>query len=75
MFHYHKTDRTYKVVPTGQTKPLEDLKAPGWQLTWKSHREAVVKAMNALAADLKNALQPKTPEAKIAKSTTITENW
>ena len=75
VFHYHKIDRTYKMAPTGQTKPLEDPKAPGCQITWKSHREAVVKMMNALEADLKNALQPKAPEVKIAKSTTVTENW
>jgi hypothetical protein len=75
VFHYHKMDRNYKVVPTGQTKPLEDPKAAGWQHTWKSHREATVQAMDALAADLKNALQPKASEAKIAKSTTITEKW
>jgi hypothetical protein len=75
VFHYHKTDRNYKVVPTGQTKPLEEPKAAGWQHTWKSHREATVKAMDALAADLKHALQSKTSEPKIAKSTTITEKW
>ena len=67
--------RTYKMTPTGRTKPLEDAKAPGWQLTWKSHRETTVKTMNVLAADLKNTLQPKAPEVKIAKSTTITESW
>jgi hypothetical protein len=34
-----------------------------------------VKAMDVLAADLKNALQQKAPETKIAKSAPITENW
>ncbi|HEX8529186.1 MAG TPA: DUF4468 domain-containing protein [Cytophagales bacterium] len=75
VFHYHKVDRTYKVVPTGQTKPLEDPKAPGWQQTWKSHQQAVAKTMHTLAADLNNALQQRAPEAKIAKSATVTENW
>ena len=75
VFHYHKMDRNYQVVPTGRTKPLEDAKAPGWQITWKSHQEATAQAMNALAADLKNALQQKAPEVKIAKSATVTENW
>jgi hypothetical protein len=75
VFHYHKVDRTYKVVPTGRTKPLEDPKAAGWQQTWKAHQETVAKTMNALAADLKNALQQRAPEAKIAKGATVTKNW
>jgi hypothetical protein len=76
VFHYYKMDRNYKMAPTGQTKPLEDQKAAGWQQTWKSHREATMKTMNALAADLKDGLQKKAPaEEKIAKSATITETW
>lgn len=76
VFHYYQIDRTYKMVPTGKTKPLEDQKAPGWQQTWKSHRETTVKTMTALAANLKDGLQKKAAnEEKIAKSATITETW
>lgn len=76
VFHYHQVDRTYKVAPTGRTKPLEDPKAPGWGQTWKSHREATVKTMHDLATALKEKLQKKAPaEEKIAKTATITETW
>jgi hypothetical protein len=69
-------DRTYKMVPTGKTKPLEDLKAPGWQNTWEGHREAAGKAANNLAAGLKASMKNKTPEEeKIAKSAAISEKW
>jgi hypothetical protein len=76
VFHYYHMDRTYKMVPTGKTKPLEDLKAPGWQNTWEGHREAAGKAANNLAAGLKASMKNKTPEEeKIAKSAAISEKW
>ena len=34
VFHHYKQDRYYKTVPTGKIKPLEELKAEGWQKNW-----------------------------------------
>lgn len=76
VFHYYHMDRTYKMVPTGKTKPLEEAKAPGWQKTWDSHRQAALKAATELAAGLKAGMKNKAPEEeKIAKSAKISENW
>lgn len=56
VFAYYAEDRTYHLVPTGKTKPLEDLTATGWLKLWQSHREATRQTVADLAAELKTAM-------------------
>jgi hypothetical protein len=71
VFHYYKQDRYYNMVETGKTKPLEELKAAGWQKLWTNHRATVSAKMKASAQQLeiKMAEKPKkiTAEKKIKK--------
>ncbi len=41
VYHYYAQDRNYRVVKTGNTKPLEETEAPGWQKLWTDHRKMV----------------------------------
>lgn len=62
-FAYYQEDRTYHLVPTGKTKPLEDPSAPGWQKLWESHRQDAALAVASLSDKLKTAMLavPKAP--------------
>lgn len=57
IFHYYKQDRTYKIVATGKTKDLEDVKASGWQKLWDQHRNTVFKKITADIAQLKTMIK------------------
>lgn len=72
-FAYYAEDRTYHVVPTGKTKPLEDLTASGWLKLWQSHREATRQTVDELAAELKTAMLavPKP----LARQPSLTTDW
>lgn len=39
IFHYYKESRNYAMIPTGETKPLEEQKAPAWQTLWEAHKK------------------------------------
>jgi hypothetical protein len=39
VFSYYKEDRTFKVVPTGKKKNLEERNAQGWQHLWENHKK------------------------------------
>lgn len=71
VFHYYKQDRNYNMVETGKTKPLEELKATGWQKLWTQHRATVLAKMKASAQqlELKMIEKPKkiTAEKKVKK--------
>ncbi len=41
VFYYYAQNRNYKIVKTGNTKPLEEKKAIGWQKLWTEHRMTV----------------------------------
>lgn len=56
VFHYYKQDRTYKIVETGKTKDLEDLKASGWQKLWDQHRITIFKKITSDIIQLKTII-------------------
>ena len=56
IYHYHKQDRYGKMVPTGKTKPLSELKAEGWQNTWDKHKAYSKKQINILIASLNETM-------------------
>ena len=66
-FAYYREDRTARLQPTGQTKPLEDATAPGWQKLWETHRHDTQLAVGSLAEELKTAMlavpKPLAPPA------------
>ncbi len=64
VYHYYITDRYNKFGPTGQKKPLEDLKAPGWTKLWNKHKYAMDNNMKAYIEDLKKSMivVPKSVE-------------
>jgi hypothetical protein len=41
------------MVKTGNTKPLEETKAPGWQKLWTEHRRTVFALVNNQVSGLK----------------------
>ncbi|WP_082684996.1 DUF4468 domain-containing protein [Hymenobacter sedentarius] len=55
-FAYYREDRTAHALPTGQTKPLEDATAPGWQKLWETHRHDALLTVTSLADELKTAM-------------------
>ncbi|GAC1382482.1 MAG: hypothetical protein NVSMB30_30010 [Hymenobacter sp.] len=63
VFAYYREDRSYRFVPTGKTKPLEETTAPGWQKLWETHRHDAYLTVSGLAAELKWAMLavPKPP--------------
>lgn len=71
VFHYYKQDRNYNMVETGKTKPLEELKATGWQKLWTQHRATVAAKMkiNTQQLEIKMIEKPKkiTAEKKVKK--------
>ena len=72
VFSYYQEDRTYQLVPTGKTKPLEDTTAPGWQKLWETHRKDALLTVNSLSAELKTAMLtiPKAPAPAQARNPT-----
>ncbi len=78
IFHYLKENRDYKMVPTGQTKQLEDTKAQSWQSLWESHKNATNSEITEQINSLKTAaiappLLKKESTAEAKK--TNTNNW
>jgi hypothetical protein len=73
VFHYVKQDRNYKLVETGQTKGLEETKAPGWQKNWSHYRAtASTKIQNQIALiteKMKEKKKTATPETAEVKKT------
>jgi hypothetical protein len=65
VFEYYKQDRNYKYVPTGNTKPLEDEKFPGWQSGWIKHKNTTDAHIKDKIADLKKAIENKKPETMV----------
>ncbi len=39
VFHYYAQDRNYRIVKKGNTKPVEETIALGWQKLWSEHRK------------------------------------
>jgi hypothetical protein len=64
VFHYYAEDRTFKFNPTGRVKPLEELKASGWQALWESHKQSTTTHIAAQVKSLKLAMS-KIPQIKI----------
>lgn len=64
VYHYYITDRYNKFGPTGQKRPLESVKAPGWTKLWNKHKYAMDNNMNAYIEDLKKSMiiVPKSVE-------------
>ena len=68
VFHYYKQDRTYKMVPTGKTKSLNEKKAAGWQKTWARHKSYTTQLITNLANSLKAQMAPAIKPANPIKS-------
>jgi hypothetical protein len=62
VFAYYKEDRTYRLVPTGKTKALEETTASGWQHLWGNHRKNTLLMVENLIGQMKTMIrtQPKT---------------
>jgi hypothetical protein len=73
VFHYYKQDRTYKIVATGKTKKLEDLKAAGWQKLWNKHRAQTAAKIQTDLTELKiqMATVPVSPTKEAEKKKEI----
>ncbi|MFC6222824.1 DUF4468 domain-containing protein [Hymenobacter artigasi] len=69
-FAYYRDDRNAHPEPTGQTKPLEDATAPGWQKLWEAHRHDTLLAVTSLADQLKAAMLavPKPPAPTVSRA-------
>lgn len=76
VFHYYKEDRNFAMKPTGQTKPLEETKAQGWQSLWEQHksktRATIESHINQLVIA---AVATPAPEKQItATKNTVTQS-
>jgi hypothetical protein len=62
VFAYYKEDRTYRLVPTGKTKVLEEATASGWQNLWENHRKNTLLMVESLIEQMKVSIrtQPKS---------------
>lgn len=69
-FAYYQDDRSARPQPTGKTKPLEDVTAPGWQKLWETHRHDTLLTVTALAGELKTAMLavPKPLSLPVSRS-------
>lgn len=78
VYHYYKEDRYHKMVPTGQTKPLEVNKAPGWQALWQEHKTTTLHSITNYVNDLKISII-MVPEMKkeptVAAQKKTNDNW
>lgn len=61
-FIYYKENRNYRMVPSGKTKPMEEVKAEGWQNLWDNHKKTTKALVETSIAQLKTAMLmlPKT---------------
>ena len=73
-FAYYQDDRTGRPLPTGKTKPLEDLTAPGWQKLWEAHRHDTQLTVTGLSAELKTAMLA-VPKAPMLTQRTVSADW
>jgi len=53
VYHYYAQNRNYQMVKTGNTKPLEETQARGWQKLWTEHRRTVFALVNHQINELK----------------------
>ena len=74
-FAYYREDRFNQFRPTGQTKPLEDPTAPGWQKLWEIHRHDTLLAVTALAAELRKAMLTKPPVPALSPRRPLAGPW
>lgn len=75
VFAYYHEDRTYRFVPTGKTKPLEEPTAPGWQKLWDNHRQATRQAVEDFATELKTAMLAVPKPRPVAQLPRQTADW
>ncbi len=66
IYHYYAQDRNYRMVKTGNTKPLEETKATGWQKLWTEHRKTIFSLVSNQVDELKVRMieKPKTANEK-----------
>jgi hypothetical protein len=75
VFAYYHEDRTYRFVPTGKTKPLEEPTALGWQKLWDGHRQATRQAVEGFAAELKTAMLALPKPKPVAQQPRQAADW
>ena len=75
VFACYQEDRTSRPVPTGKTKPLEDLAAPGWQKLWESHRLDTSATIGSLSAELKTAMLTRPSAPKLPAPGRANADW
>ncbi|MBS1950476.1 MAG: hypothetical protein OJF59_000663 [Cytophagales bacterium] len=73
LFHYYKQDRYYNMVATGKVKSLQEIKAPGWQRLWTSHRLNTINKMIVNCRQLE--LQMNVKEKKISNKIQKEVEW
>ena len=64
VFAYYKEDRTYRLVPTGKIKALEETTASGWQNLWENHRKNTLLTVENLIGEMKTMI-PTQPKASV----------
>jgi hypothetical protein len=69
VFAYYKEDRTHKMIPSGKTKALREMQAPGWQALWEEHKQTAAAVAQQTIADLKKYVDTAI-EARKAVATT-----
>jgi hypothetical protein len=69
IYHEYKSDRYHNILPTGNTKNLEETKALGWQKLWDKHRKTLDEKINSDIRNLKTYIivRPKKPEISPVK--------
>ncbi len=75
VFEYYKQDRTYKYVPTGKEKPLEEEKFSGWQAAWEKHRNNTDAHVKQKVEDLKKAVENKKLETMFIAPVKKSQDW
>ncbi|MFQ3576780.1 MAG: DUF4468 domain-containing protein [Cytophagales bacterium] len=75
IFNYYKLDRYEKFNPTGQTKKLEDTKAPGWQKVWSRHKISAEQNLLSEVEKLKKHMESQLDKKKDEKKLNPKTDW
>jgi hypothetical protein len=75
VFEYYKINRNYQYVPTGQEKPLEVEKFPGWDPAWKNHKRETYSRINNHIQSLKSDMGKRSKIEQKKENIGKKEEW
>jgi hypothetical protein len=75
VFEYYKINRNYQYVPTGQEKPLEAEKFPGWEPTWQNHKKETYNRISNHIQNLKAEMIKKAKNEQKKENIGKKEEW